>query len=144
MLSDAKRFLSPLLDFKWATFKNSFDALWMALFGFANVVLVTNVMKAIENNDAKLFHRWLFVFLGYIVVFWIVQISLRKWGFVTFRHTIMRYLYGKYSRELFQFENGVFELIGTGKIASTFDKGVSQWMRLLHSLVRNATYIAVA
>lgn len=141
--ADAKRFLSPLKDFKWATLQNMFDALWGSLAGFANILLVTNIMKTIETWNIQLFHIWLTVFIVYTIIYWGVRVWLRKWWFVTFRHKLMHKLYGDYTRELFLFENSSFELIGTGKIAGTYEKGIPQWTRLLHVLVRNSTHVLV-
>lgn len=56
----------------------------------------------------------------------------------------MRKLLADYTRELFLLENNSFELIGTGKVTSTYDKGISEWTRLLHMLVRNSTLIAIS
>lgn len=125
------------------TLRNVFDAFWGSTFGFANIMLVTNIMKTIEKGDMQLFHFWIVAFLVYTFVYWGVKVWLRKWGFVTFRHVLMHKLYGTYARELFLFENSAFELIGTGKIASTYDKGITQWTRLLHLLVRNSTHLIV-
>lgn len=131
------------MNFPGATMKNIFDALWGSTLGFANILFVTHIMKSIEQNNMTQFRLLIIVFSVYVVVFWSTRVWLRKWGFVTFRHKLMAYLYHKYAHDLFLFENSSFELIGTGKIASTYDKGISQWTKLLHTLVRNSTHLVV-
>jgi len=48
-LSDAKRFLAPLKDFRAETMRNIFDQLWALSFTYANILIVTQIMKSIEQ-----------------------------------------------------------------------------------------------
>lgn len=108
-----------------------------------HVIFLRAVTKALETHNNELFIKYLIIFGAYIVLYEILEFSIRYWGRSEIPAWSMQIIQKKYLPKLILLENNAFEWFGTGKIVSIVEKWMERRGFLLDLLLIKGLSITV-
>jgi|GEM_PF-3682030 len=134
-----KKFLSPLLQSKLYLFLALAKFCFWAFYSIAVVILLKNTMEAISLKSEYLYTQYVYEFIGFIIVYFIVNYLGRKWEWPKLYYITEKYISDTYVRKLMYLDTNYIESLGTGKLVSIMQNGIKRWNEHLSFMIRDFT-----
>lgn len=135
MFTFLKRFFEPVLAEKLATFKMSLEAtlgaLWYDLIPIFSLPYLTILIT--EQRIYELQWFTFFIVIFYIFL-WVIGFYIRKWDSDA-KFTYQKYLNENHRINTILKDNVHIDRLGTGKVQSIIQKGISSWANLNWQMV---------
>ena len=139
-----KRFLDPIKERKKEYFKQGLQAFLVWINGVIHVFFLERIIHFLENSNREYFYIVLQVYVGYIILFEVVNFSIRKWWWMnTLPYTIAD-LFREYLNTYIRLDNNKIELIGTGKMIGIVGEWCRAWSVLLTNVVEKWVNLTTA
>lgn len=143
-LETIHRFLDPMLQNKYITFRASIYYFLWALWTIYHVYFIQKLVYFIENHDKENFINLIIIYAIFNVVFEILYYYTRTWWRVLTVNAYRRIIHRNYLKDFVKLWNIQTEKVWTWKMISILDKWMDTWSLQLDQLLLNAILVLVA
>ena len=109
----AKRFMQPYFSNKVLTFKAAIMYSGWAIQPIIHVIFAQKIISIIENKQIELFWNTVFLYTFTVVMFWVTDFLMRKWGRVETTNAYRKVIHTKILHKFVKLSNTETEKIGT-------------------------------
>lgn len=96
------------------------------------------IIRAIQTSDEVLMDHLLVIYGSIVIVYLVIKIFIRHWGWGEIFASMSRFLVEKYLSRYIEAEPNTTEKIGTGRFVSIFQKGEHTWANTYHDFYSNS------
>ena len=126
-----KRFLEPIRLRKLIYFKYTIVSVTRWLNGIVHVLFLERITFYLQSSDKVWFNNILKYYIIFIVIYEIINFSIRKWWWVETIPLWMGDIYKKYLNKYIILDNNKIETIWTWKLIWIINSWVEKWLELL-------------
>jgi hypothetical protein len=107
----------------------------------AAVLIIKASLRAIESKNIELYTSNIHIFLGLMMLYFVVTWTLRTADWPRLYHDLERWIYRKYIPMIVHLDNNYLENIGTGKMISILREGRTVWVDKLLDFLKECSKI---
>ncbi len=130
-----KRFLEPVKLRKIMYIKYIFVACIWWINWIIHVFFLERIIFYLQNSDVSWFNNILKYYIIFIIIYEIINYSIKKWWWVETIPFWSYDMYKKYLNKYLILDNNKIETIWNGKLIWIFQSWVSKWLELLSSFI---------
>ncbi len=130
-----KRFIEPIKLRPKIYIKYFFVAFWWWINGIFHVLFLERITFYLQNADNDWFNNILKYYIAFIIIYELINFSVKKWWWVETIPIWIADMYKKYLDKYVVLDNNKIETIGTGKMIGIVQGWVGKWLELLGSSI---------
>ena len=126
-----KKFIEPVKLRPLIYLKYFFVSFIRGINGIVHILFLERITFYLQNSDKEWFNQILKYYIIFIIIYEIVNFSVRKWWWVESIPLWVWDMYKKYLNKYLKLDNNKIETIWTGKLIWIIQSWIGKWLELL-------------
>ncbi len=144
MLEKTKRLFLPALNNKKVSLKllveSSISSVW---FDVLPLLTIPFAIQLIQNKNYDQLLQFIFVLFGVYIFLWLISLNVRKWDFEA-KYDFATWIEGSFRKKVILKDNLAMDILGTGKVQTLVQKGVSDWVEAVWQILYQIPKVALS